>query len=73
MIWAKLDGFAWLVESWDDDTIMDNPTGWEDAKHKASKGHGSENIRIIKAIVDFDKVLAAFNPAETTLKIAGEK
>lgn len=67
MIWARSDGFVWLVESWDDDSISDNANGWEDAKTKAAKAH--DEIRIIKATVDFDKVLAAFNAPETTLAI----
>lgn len=67
MIWAHESGSAWLVDSWDDDSISGNGFGWEEAKDKASKLY--KDTRVIKASVDFDRILAAFDVAETTLTI----
>ena len=68
MIWAT-DGYApspgyWLVEAWDDDTVSENNEGWQEAVDKAYADHGPKNVRITKATVDFDKVLAAFTPVD---------
>jgi len=71
MIWAHEAGNAWVIDTWDADSIHGNGFGWEEAKDKAYEIHGAENVRVIKAVVDFDKVLAAFTPAETTLSIEG--
>lgn len=63
MIWAQEAGVKWLVEAWDDDTIAENDSGYQDAIDKAYDTYGAANVRIVKARVNFDKVEAAF---ETT-------
>jgi hypothetical protein len=69
LIWTRTEGYAWLVESWDEESIDANEAGWDEAVQKARTEHGPENIRIIKASIDFDKVLEAFNPPENELTI----
>jgi len=62
MIWAMEYDDIWLVESWDDDSTMENPEGWERAVENARKSH--KHIRITSTMVDFDKVRDAFLPKE---------
>lgn len=68
LIWAQ-DGdgygnYRWLVGAWDDESIGENYKGYEEAVAKAREEHGAENIRVVKARIDFDKVVEAFEPAD---------
>jgi len=66
LIWAQEpDGnYHWLVGAWDDDSVGENYAGYEEAVAKAREEHGVENIRVVKARIDFDKVVEAFEPAD---------
>ncbi len=69
MIWAEdeSDSHKWLIDAWDDDGVVENPEGWEEAKKKAYKAHGPESVRILTTDVDMDKVNKAFHPMDVGL------
>lgn len=61
MIWARQGGTVWLEDAWDDDSITENPRGWEGKVAQARQDYGPRGeVRVIKACIDFDAVLAAF-------------
>lgn len=69
MIWAyePYSDHYWLVDAWDDDSVMENNDGWEEAKKKAYEDHGPEEVRITTTTVDIDKVAKAFKPQDVGL------
>lgn len=71
MILARdpITGAIWLVDAMDDDSISGNDAGWREIKDAAYDDHGPENIRIIKAAVDFDAVDAAFATPSVSINI----
>lgn len=70
LIWAQADDTPWLIEAWDEDSIDGNYEGWDAALKKAAATHGGLNIRLTTTVVDYDKVLAAFQPIDVTLEAA---
>lgn len=62
LIWAQdPDGdVTWLVDAWDDDTIAENYSGWREKIVQAEKDYEPQNVRIVKAYIDFDGVRKAF-------------
>jgi hypothetical protein len=68
MIWARdsadPQNVIWLEEAWDDDSVGNNPDGWREAVDKAYERFGGANVRITRSTVNFDKVQAAFEPAQ---------
>lgn len=72
LIWAQESGgeYRWLVGAWDDDSIGENREGYELDLTQARAEHGAQNIRVVKAHIDFDKVTAAFDvPSVGTLTV----
>lgn len=65
MIWAQDNyGHAWLVDAWDDDSVAENYTGWQEALAKAKLDEDEyTTIRVVTGEVDMDKVYAAFEPS----------
>jgi hypothetical protein len=75
MIWVQdVEGFVWLSEAWDEDSIDANEAGWDEAKQKARTESGADQIRVVKASIDLGKVIEAFDPpvAELAIISAGE-
>lgn len=65
MIWVTdSSGIMWLVEAWDDDSIMSNSDGWEAALAKAEQEHGARFVRVAKTHVDIDAIAESFQPVE---------
>lgn len=62
LIWRVEDGYLELVDAWDDDTISENPEGWEDA---VAKGDG--NYRVTSHCIDLDAVRATLEPVSVPL------
>lgn len=60
LIWATDGDAIWLVGAWDEDTIAENYQGYTDELARHQKDHGHDNVRVVKASVDFDAVQAAF-------------
>lgn len=54
-IWAiepsDPDGFPYLIQSWDEVCISDNPDGWKDELAKANSSYGGENVRILSVTI----------------------
>lgn len=68
MIWAMLDSepdAPWVVDAWDEYSIENNPSGWDDAVTKAKKEN--ENIRITVSLIDYNAVVKTFQPAKVEL------
>lgn len=61
MIWVEEDGFRWLAESWDSETIAENEQGWEEARQKVADSH-PDSWRIVKGHVPIGVLDAAFSP-----------
>lgn len=57
LIWRIEDGELEVVDGWDDDTIAENPGGWE----AEIEGVGSD-VRITSHRIDFDAVIASLQP-----------
>lgn len=72
LIWAQdtLSSDPWLIEAWDEESIDSNLEGWHAALNKAADGHGGLNVRVTTTVVDYDKVLAAFQPIDVTVEAA---
>lgn len=51
---------VWLVDAWDADSVDNNPDGWQDALAKARRINGTENVRVVSATMNEDKVRQAF-------------
>ena len=64
MIWVKYsDGTLTLVDAWDDDTVMENPEGWQERLDHALTSSASgrrDDVRVVKTSVNFDAVRSAF-------------
>lgn len=63
MIWVTDSPDAeevWLVDAWDEDSVDNNPDGWQAALAKAHTINGAENVRVITATMNGDKVRQAF-------------
>lgn len=68
MIWQRdpSSGILWLIDAWDDDSIMENADGWESALSKASEG--DVDVRVVIATVDLDLIEKAFQPGRAALR-----
>lgn len=76
LIWA-VDGddtsAAWLIGAWDDDSVSGNREGYEQELASHRKDYGAEAVRVVKARIDFDAVLRAFEvPGIGTAEVIGE-
>lgn len=69
LIWAIAEDendAPWLVEAWDEYSIDGNYDGYVAAVAKAGDENGGRNIRVTTIEADYDKVVAAFQPADVT-------
>lgn len=57
LIWRVEDGSLEVVDGWDDETICENPEGWE----KEIEGAHAD-VRITSHCIDFDAVIATLEP-----------
>jgi len=63
LIWATdsdTNDVTWLVGAWDGDSIADNFSGYQEEVQKHQDIHGADRVRVVKAHIDFDKVVGAF-------------
>jgi hypothetical protein len=71
MIWARdalhPDDEIWLVDSWDEDTAIENDAGYREALDKHRADHGADNVSITVSVVDFEAVRASFGPTPVPL------
>ena len=69
LIWAVIEEESdapWLVGAWDEYSVEGNYDGYMDAVEAARKDHGAGNVRVTTVLVDSDKVVNAFKPADVT-------
>ena len=55
---------AWLVDAWDEYSIDGNPEGFDEAVKRAQQQSTAGRIRVITTLLNYEKVLAAFEPTE---------
>lgn len=68
MIWQRdqTSGTLWLIDAWDEDSILENPDGWEAALSTAMEG--DVEVRVVIAEVNLDAIEQAFQPPRTNLR-----
>ena len=52
----------WAVTVWDDASMEDNEDGWLEALATAEETFGARYVRVTKTTVNYDAVIAAFEP-----------
>lgn len=62
LIWRVEDGYLELLEAWDDDTISENPEGWEQAI-----ADGDGKYRVTSHRIDLDAVRKTLEPVSVPL------
>jgi hypothetical protein len=67
IIWAIVPDqpdAPWVVGAWDDYSRSENEDGFQEDLAKAEEVYGARFIRVTKTSVNYDKVIAAFEPPE---------
>ncbi len=66
MIWAMdptdTSETVWLVDAWDDESMVSNHDGWVEAIAKAESEFGARYVRIAKTTVNLDPIVSSFRP-----------
>lgn len=60
LIWATDGDAIWLVGAWDGDSVAENATGYREDVECHRNAHGHDNVRVVRASIDFDAVARAF-------------
>lgn len=58
---SKTDVTRWVTQAWDEYTISENYSGWEEALNEAEKAHGAGNVRVVHVEVPRDTLDKPFN------------
>lgn len=67
LIWAlepSSPDAPWIVAAWDSESRYDNEKGFLEDLEQHEAVHGARNIRVTRTSVNYDAVVAAFQPAE---------
>lgn len=61
MIWAAsdYDEILYLARAWDEESAIENDSGWLEVLKKARADHKGHNVRVVRAQIDIDPVLNA--------------
>jgi len=67
MIWAitpDQPDAPWLVSAWDSESRAENEDGWLEDLAAAEEINGARNIRVTRSSVNYDAIVASFEPVE---------
>jgi len=67
LVWAMIDGNPWLVDSWDDGNVDEDPKLYQARLNELRVEHGEDNVRVQIASIPLTSVEALFTPPEITL------
>lgn len=71
LIWATDGDAIWLVGAWDDDSVAENNEGYREEVKRHQADYGHDNVRVVKASIDFDAVARTFQvPSIGTAEVA---